>query len=155
MPAIVALQPTVASLRDVKIRSRRPYCIASSADRKLSRSVSRAIRSIVWPVCLAMISFSLARRYRISLAWISTSEACPWKPPIGWWIMTREFGRQKRLSLSPAASSSAPMRAAWRVDVEEDVLVRVLGLEKQHLRDDQIGGHLRDRTDQEHHPLLE
>ena len=32
---------------------------------------------------------------------------------MGWWIMTREFGRQNRLSLSPAASKSAPMLAAW------------------------------------------
>ena len=40
------------------------------------------------------------------------SEAWPWKPPIGWWIITRELGRQKRLPLAPAASSSAPMLAA-------------------------------------------
>ncbi len=40
------------------------------------------------------------------------SEAWPWKPPSGWWIITRELGRQKRLSLAPAASRSAPMLAA-------------------------------------------
>ncbi len=33
------------------------------------------------------------------VAWISTSEACPEKPPIGWWIMTRELGRHEALVL--------------------------------------------------------
>ncbi len=41
------------------------------------------------------------------------SEAWPWKPPSGWWIMTRELGRMKRLPFSPAASRKAPMLAAW------------------------------------------
>ena len=40
------------------------------------------------------------------------SEAWPWKPPEGWWIITREFGRQKRLPAAPAVSSNAPMLAA-------------------------------------------
>ena len=48
----------------------------------------------------------------ISLAWISMSEAWPENPPEGWWIMTRELGRQKRLPLAPAASSSEPIEAA-------------------------------------------
>src|SRR5207249_138685 len=46
-------------------------------------------------------------------------------------------------------------RAARRVDVEEDVLVRVLGLEEQELRHDQVGGDLGHRPDQEHHALLQ
>jgi len=33
-----------------------------------------------------------ARRVRISRAWMSMSVAWPWKPPSGWWIITREFG---------------------------------------------------------------
>ena len=37
-------------------------------------------------------------------------------------------------------------RAARRVDVEVDVLVRVFGLEEQHLRDDEVGGRLVDRA---------
>src|SRR6185436_5434320 len=86
----------------VRTLSTMPYFTASSADRKLSRSVSLAMVSTDWPVCLARISFSRWRRNRISRAWISTSEAWPEKPPIGWWIITREFGSTKRLVLSPA-----------------------------------------------------
>ena len=40
------------------------------------------------------------------------SEAWPEKPPEGWWIITRELGRTKRLPLAPAASRNAPMLAA-------------------------------------------
>ena len=40
------------------------------------------------------------------------SDAWPWKPPIGWWIITRELGSAKRLPFAPAASSNAPMLAA-------------------------------------------
>ena len=39
------------------------------------------------------------------------SEAWPWKPPIGWWIITREFGRQKRL---PFAAGGKEQRAHAR-----------------------------------------
>jgi len=46
-------------------------------------------------------------------------------------------------------------RAARRVDVEVDVLVRVLGLEEQHLRDDQVGGRVVDRPDDEDDAFLE
>src|SRR5262245_63225030 len=46
-------------------------------------------------------------------------------------------------------------RPARRVDVEEDVLVGILRLEKEELRHDQVGGHLGDRPDQEHHALLQ
>ncbi|MCY1378211.1 hypothetical protein D9M69_658260 [compost metagenome] len=41
------------------------------------------------------------------------SVAWPWKPPSGWWIITREFGSAYRLPFAPDASSSAPMLAAW------------------------------------------
>ena len=40
------------------------------------------------------------------------SAAVPWNPAEPWWIITREFGRMKRLSLVPAASSSEPIDAA-------------------------------------------
>src|SRR5690606_3457345 len=72
--------------------STRPYSRAASALLKLSRSVSWAIVSIDWPVWRARISFRRCFMDRISRAWISMSVAWPWKPPRGWWIMTREFG---------------------------------------------------------------
>jgi hypothetical protein len=40
------------------------------------------------------------------------SDAWPRKPPSGWWIITREFGKANRLPSAPAASSTAPMLAA-------------------------------------------
>ena len=46
-------------------------------------------------------------------------------------------------------------RAAGRVDVEVDVLVGVLALEEEHLRDDQVGGLVGDRADQEDHALAQ
>ena len=50
---------------------------------------------------------------RISLAWMAMSEAWPCVPPQGWWIRMRELGSAKRLPFVPAASSTAPMEAAW------------------------------------------
>ncbi len=79
---------------------------------KLSRSVSAAMRSIGCPVFSARIRFRRSRVYRISLAWISMSEAWPCAPPDGWWIMIRALGSAKRLPFSPAASRNAPMLAA-------------------------------------------
>src|SRR5690606_31054117 len=72
--------------------STRPYSRAASALLKLSRSVSWATVSIDWPVWRARIEFRLCFIERISRAWISMSVAWPWKPPSGWWIITREFG---------------------------------------------------------------
>src|SRR5829696_3448597 len=46
-------------------------------------------------------------------------------------------------------------RPAGRVDVDRDVLVRVLGLQVQQLRDDQVGDLVGDRRPQEHDPLVE
>ena len=40
------------------------------------------------------------------------SDTCPWKPPEGWWIMTRAFGSAKRLPLVPAASMGSLLLAA-------------------------------------------
>src|SRR5713226_294859 len=59
---IQATAAAAASAREVSTRSTIPYFTASSADRKLSRSVSREMRSTLWPVCFAMISFSCLRR---------------------------------------------------------------------------------------------
>jgi hypothetical protein len=44
---------------------------------------------------------------------MAISDACPWKPPIGWWIITRELGSAKRLPLAPAVSRKAPIEQAW------------------------------------------
>src|SRR5690606_14298206 len=41
------------------------------------------------------------------------------------------------------------------VDVQADVLLGVLGLEEQHLRDDHVGDVVVDAADQEDHPFLQ
>ena len=46
-------------------------------------------------------------------------------------------------------------RSPRRIDIEIHVLVRVFGLQKEQLRNDQVGGHIVDRADQEHHALLQ
>ena len=56
-----------------------------------------------------VLSFTL----RISSAWMRMSVAWPSKPPRGWWMMTLELGRAKRLPLVPPASRMAAMEAAW------------------------------------------
>ena len=53
----------------------------------------------------------------ISRAVISISEACPWAPPIGWWIMIRECCKAERLPFVPAVISTAPMDAAIPVQM--------------------------------------
>ena len=40
------------------------------------------------------------------------SAACPWKPPLGWWIRMRPFGSAQRLPGAPPVSSSEPMLIA-------------------------------------------
>ncbi len=45
--------------------------------------------------------------------------------------------------------------ASRRVDVKMNVLVRVLGLQKQKLGDDQVGDHVFHRAAKEYHPLFE
>src|ERR1051326_243849 len=45
-----------------------PYSVASRADMNVSRSVSRSMRSIVWPVCFSRISLSACFKRRNSLA---------------------------------------------------------------------------------------
>src|SRR6185437_10184664 len=72
----VAFRSVVASARACTITlSISPYCLASSDDMNRSRSTSRSICSTVRPVCFAMSSFILDRKYRISFAWISMSAA--------------------------------------------------------------------------------
>src|SRR6185437_4098560 len=46
-------------------------------------------------------------------------------------------------------------RPAGTVDVEVDVLVRILRLQEQHLRHDQIGDLVIDLADQKDHPFLQ
>src|SRR6478736_671815 len=60
---------------------------------------------------------------RISLAWISMSEAIPRAPPLGWWTMIRALGSATRMPGSPAASRKLPIDAAWPTHT-----VRTLGL---------------------------
>ena len=43
--------------------------------------------------------------------------------------------------------------ATWRVDVEADVLFRVLHLEEEHLRDDRIGDKIVDRCADEYNTV--
>ena len=105
------------------------------------------------------------------------SDAVPCAPPDGWWIMMRECGSAERLPLRPPASRNDPMLAAMpmqivftgelqelhrvvdrharrhaaarRVDVQVDVAVRVVGVEKQHLRDDDVRDVVVDRRAEE------
>ena len=49
---------------------------------------------------------------RISLAWISMSDAMPCAPDDGWWIMMRLLGVAARLPCWPAVSRKLPMLAA-------------------------------------------
>src|SRR5215211_7819463 len=83
----------------------------------------------------------------ISRAWISMSVDWPSKPDDGWWISWREFGSAIR---EPGID-----RAARRVDVDRDVLVRVLRLQVQELRDDEVGDLVVDRRAEEDDPLVE
>src|SRR5216683_2538470 len=92
---------------------------------------------------------------KISRAWISISVAWPWAPPEGWCTMTRALGSATRLPLAPAVNRSEPIEAARPVDVEGDVLVRVLRLEEQQLRADEARHRVVDRADQENDPLFQ
>ena len=96
------------------------------------------------------------------------SVAWPPSPDIhGWWMSTRELGSEKRLPLVAGGQQhrgdrrrladarglhvgtdelhgvvdgeAGGDRAARAVDVEQDVLVGILGLEEQHLGDGQVG----------------
>ena len=91
-----------------------PYFCASSLLMKWSRSVSCRILSTFWPVCRASTWLSLLPGpSRISLAWMSTSVACPSKPPMR--LMDHDARMRQRSSAcpcAPAASNSAPMLAA-------------------------------------------
>ena len=135
----------------------------------LSRSVSSWIFSTVWPGVLAPGSRRAASRIRsISLAWISMSVTWPCVPPHGWWMRMRRvrqreaLARARRRRAAPRAIEAHwPMqivdtsqldelhrvvdrqaggdRAARRVDVEVDVLVRIVALQVQQLRDHEVG----------------
>ncbi len=171
------------SARLTSTLSTRPYFVASSAPKKLSRSVSRSMVLMSCPVWRARISFSRWRRYRISLAWISMSVAWPWKPAHRLMDHHARVGQGKALALRPGRQQqraharrlpdaqradvgldelhrivdrqAGGHRTARRVDVEGDVLFRVLRLQKQQLRDDQVGRHLVHDAHQKHHPLLQ
>ena len=120
---------------------------------------------------------------RISRAWISMSAAMPWAPPDGWWTMIRLLverdahprltrGQQEaahrrgladadRADLGPDVLHRVVDReaggdhAARRVDVHEDVLLRVLGLEEEQLGGDQRGHMVLDRAGDEDDPFAQ
>ena len=107
----------------------------------------------------------------------------PWAPPEGWWTMIRLLVSATRMPGSPAASRKLPIEAAWpmhtvlilgriycmvswiarpavttppgRIDVHEDVLLRVLGLEEQQLGGDERGHMVLDRAGDEDDPLAQ
>ena len=45
------------------------------------------------------------------------SLATPETPLLGWWIMIRQLGSPMRLPRVPAASSQAPIEAAWPTQI--------------------------------------
>ena len=92
--------------------STRPYSWASRADMKLSRSVSRSIRSSGWPVSLCRISFIVFLVRSSCLVRITMSVAGPRCRPAPGGSSPRACGRALRLPLVPAASSVAAMLAA-------------------------------------------
>ena len=96
------------------------------------------------------------------MAAIEISEVCPPAPPLGWWIMTRLFGRAYRLPGVPAASQqncgharshadavsdhialhevegvinghAVGHASAWRIYVQVNILLRVF-----HLQEEQV-----------------
>ena len=109
----------------------------------------------------------MPRRYRISLAWIWMSDAVPCVPPEGWCIMMRACGSAARRPLRPAGQQEASHArrhahaggvhrraeelhrvvnreacrdaAAGRVHVQVDVALRVVGIQEEQLRDDDVG----------------
>ena len=53
----------------------------------------------------------------ISRIWISTSGVLPRKPPDPWWIMIRRSAARSACPVAPAASSTAPIEAAWPMQI--------------------------------------
>ena len=130
--------------------------------------------SAAWPVSAASMPLSRSRIRRISLACSSMSLAWPSTPPKGWCRRIRAWGRAKRLPLVPGRQQHGRRRgrlaeaegrhvgldelhgvvdgeqggdvAARRVDVEVDVLVRLLGLQEEQLGADQVGHRVVDRA---------
>src|SRR5690554_3713877 len=94
-----------------------PYSLASPAVIQKSRSLSSLTFSYVCPECSAMMSYSSFFTLMISLAVISMSEAWPWAPPRGWWIMMRECFSAVLLPCAPAHKRTAPMDAAMPVQM--------------------------------------
>ena len=165
------------------MRSTRPYCIASSADRKLSRSVSLAMRSIDWPgvlrhdlvqlgpeiqdllgVDLDVGGLALKAAHRLVDHHPRVRQAvalalCPGgkqQRAHARRLPDAQRGHVRLHELHRVVDREARRhRAARRVDIERDVLIRVFRLEEEQLRDDQVGRHLVDRSDEEDDPLLE
>src|ERR1035441_28558 len=110
---------------------------------KLSRSVSLLMSSKVLPVCLARISLSRSLSRRISFAWMLMSDAWPCPPHPG----RHARGLPDGVGVHVAGEilhrvvnrQTGRDAAAGRIDVKMDVLLRVGHLQKQKLRDDDVG----------------
>src|SRR5258708_24455128 len=92
--------------------STKPYSLASSAVNQRSRSESRSIWSIVWPVWKAIRSASVFLTNSICSAWIRMSVAVPPMPPDGWCIMIRPCGSAYRLPRAPPPTTNSPPPSA-------------------------------------------
>ena len=157
--------------------------MASSEAMKLSRSVSILICSTVWPVCLGQYFVESVTRSehfpgvdlhigRLALkaaqglvdhhAGVGQAETLAFGAP-----GEQHGAHAGRLADADGAHLGADELhgvvngqarahdAAGRVDVQGDVLVRVLGLEEQHLGDDDVRHVVIDRPDDEDDPFLE
>ena len=165
----------------VMTSSIRPYSLASCGDMKRSRSRSASTCSSVCPVWCARIWLSRWRSPRISLAAISMSAAVPWLPPRGLVQHDARVGKRAALALFARAQQDGahagrhadadgvhrradvlhgvvdrqPRRhhPAGGVDVQVDVLFRVVGVQEQELGDDDVGHRVVHGAAQEHDPV--
>ena len=180
---LICLQPRPLPRAKCRTRSARPYSIASSGPRKRSRSMSRITSSTSRCACLrddlrvaardredllrrdldvgrraaeaarALVDHHLRVREHEPLAGGAAGEdqrARRHRHPdrVGLHVRLHELHR--------VVDREAGIRvAARRVHVEADVGVRILRLEKEQLRDDQVRRGVRDLRAEEHDPLAE
>ncbi len=167
--------------RGEKTVSISPYASASSALMKRSRSMSRSIVSIGWPVCWAYERVHLGAEIQ-DLARLDLDVGRRALRPAGGLVdhdprvgqgapLALGAGRQQerahrrghphadRVHRRPEVLHRVVDRharrddAARRVDVEIDVLVGVVGLEKEQLGDDDVGDVVVDRRAHEDDPV--
>ena len=160
-----------------------PYSLACSGDMKRSRFVSCSTFSIGWPVWRARISVLRLTRNSHSLhlddrvrgvAAEPAGALVDHDPAVRQGVaLARGAGRQqdgghrgghadadradRRAQVLHRVVDGEPGvdDAAGRVDVQADVLLRVLGLEEQELGDDEVGDVVLDRVAEEDDPLAQ